>query len=114
MEISPSDLSDEEWTILEPLIPPEKPGGRPREVEMRAVLNGIFYVLRAGCAWRMIPRDYPPKSTVYSYFAHFLKYKHETKVSVRELILTHAAPCHKEHTRYHHSKARTCAPVAYY
>jgi putative transposase len=71
MEIYPSDLSDEEWAILEPLIPPEKPGGRPREVDMRAVLNGIFYVLRAGCAWRMIPREYPPKSTVYAYFARF-------------------------------------------
>ena len=71
MELYPSDLTDAEWAILEPLIPAEKPGGRPREVEMRAVLNGIFYVLRAGCAWRMIPRDYPPKSTVYSYFARF-------------------------------------------
>jgi putative transposase len=71
MELYPSDLTDAEWAILEPLIPPEKPGGRPREVDMRAVLNGIFYVLRAGCAWRMIPRDYPPKSTVYAYFARF-------------------------------------------
>jgi transposase len=71
MEIYPSDLSDAEWAILEPLIPPEKPGGRPREVDMRAVLNGIFYVLRAGCAWRMIPREYPPKSTVSAYFACF-------------------------------------------
>ena len=71
MERYPSDLTDAEWVILEPLIPPEKPGGRPHEVDMRAVLNGIFYVLRAGCAWRMIPRDYPPKSTVYEYFARF-------------------------------------------
>ncbi len=71
MEIYPSDLSDEEWAILEPLIPPGKPGGRPREVDMRAVLNGIFYVLRSGCAWRMIPREYPPRSTVYHYFARF-------------------------------------------
>ena len=71
MELYPSDLTDEEWALLEPLIPPEKPGGRPREVDMRAVLNGIFYVLRAGCAWRMIPREYPPKSTVYAYFARF-------------------------------------------
>src|SRR5215471_17958025 len=71
MELYPSDLTDEEWALLEPLIPPEKPGGRPRQVDMRAVLNGIFYVLRAGCAWRMIPREYPPKSTVYAYFARF-------------------------------------------
>lgn len=73
MEIYPSDLSDDEWAILEPLIPPEKPGGRPREVDMRQVLNGIFYLLRAGCAWRMLPRDYPPRSTVYHYFALFRK-----------------------------------------
>ena len=71
MEVYPSDLSDEEWTILKPLIPPEKPGGRPREVDMRAVLNGIFYILRSGCAWRMLPREYPPRSTVYGYFALF-------------------------------------------
>jgi hypothetical protein len=57
MEVYPSDLSDEEWAILQALIPPEKPDRRPREVEMRAVLNGIFYVLRSGCAWRMLPRD---------------------------------------------------------
>lgn len=65
MEVYPSDLSDDEWAILEPLIPAGKPGGRPRQVEMRDVLNGIFYVLRSGCAWRMIPREYPPRSTVY-------------------------------------------------
>jgi transposase len=71
MEVYPSDLSDDEWAILESLIPPGKAGGRPREVEMRAVLNGIFYVLRSGCAWRMLPREYPPRSTVYHYFALF-------------------------------------------
>ena len=71
MEVYPSDLSDDEWAILEPLIPPEKPGGRPREVDMHAVLDGIFYVLRSGCAWRMLPREYPPRSTVYGYFALF-------------------------------------------
>src|SRR5215471_13352517 len=71
MERYPSDLTGEEWAILEPLIPPEQPGGRAREVDMRAVLNGIFSVLRAGCAWRMIPREYPPQSTVYFSFARF-------------------------------------------
>jgi putative transposase len=71
MGIYTCDHSDEEWAVLEPLIQPEKPGGRPREVDMRAVLHGIFYVLRAGCAWRMIPREYPPNSTVYAYFARF-------------------------------------------
>jgi putative transposase len=71
MEIYPGDLSDQEWAILEPLIAPEKPGGRPREVDIREVLKGIFYILRACCAWRMLPRDYPPRSTVYHYFALF-------------------------------------------
>ena len=71
MEVYPSDLCDEEWTMLEPLLPPEKAGGRPREVDLRAILNGLFDVLRAGCAWRMLPREYPPRSTVYGYFALF-------------------------------------------
>ena len=71
MEGYPSDLSNEEWAILKPLIPPEKPGGRPREVDMREVLNGIFDLLRSGCAWRMLPREDPPRSTVYGYCAQF-------------------------------------------
>jgi putative transposase len=63
-----SDLSDAEWAILEPLIPPAKPGGRPRSVNMRQITSGIFYVLRSGCAWRLLPHDYPAWSTVYDYF----------------------------------------------
>ena len=64
----PSDVTEEEWRLLEPLIPPPKHGGRPRVVAMRAVINGIFYVLRSGCAWRMLPHDFPPWPTVYYYF----------------------------------------------
>ncbi len=64
----PSDLSDAEWQILKPLIPPAKPGGRPRNTDMREVLNGVFYELRGGCAWRMLPHDLPPWQTVYHYF----------------------------------------------
>jgi len=64
----PSDATEEEWRLLEPLIPPPKHGGRPRAVDMRAVINGIFYVLRSGCAWRMLPHDFPPWPTVYDYF----------------------------------------------
>jgi putative transposase len=63
-----SDLSDQEWAILEPLIPSPKPGGRPRSADMRQILNGIFYLLRSGCAWRLLPHDYPAWSTVYDYF----------------------------------------------
>ncbi len=64
----PSELSDREWVILAPLLPPAKPGGRPRTVDLRIILNGIFYVLRGGCQWRMLPRQYGPWSTVYAYF----------------------------------------------
>lgn len=64
----PSDVTDEEWAILEPLIPPEKPGGRPRTTEMREVLNAIFYLDRTGGQWRALPHDFPRWSTVWSYF----------------------------------------------
>ena len=64
----PSDLSDREWGILAPLLPLPKAGGRPRTVRLRRILDGIFYVLRSGCQWRMLPRTYGPWSTVYGYF----------------------------------------------
>jgi putative transposase len=54
-----SDLTDEEWQRLAPLLPPEKPGGRPRKYSMRDVIDGIQYVLRGGCAWRLMPHDLP-------------------------------------------------------
>jgi transposase len=64
----PSDLMDEEWQLVEPLIPPGKPGGGKRTVNMREVVNGLMYVLSTGCQWRAIPKDLPPRSTVYDYF----------------------------------------------
>ena len=64
----PSDLTDEEWALIEPLIPPGKPGGGKRPVNMREVVNGLMYVLSTGCQWRAIPKDLPPRSTVYDYF----------------------------------------------
>jgi putative transposase len=64
----PSDISDEEWDILEPLLPVEKPGGRPRKTSLREVVNAIWYVLRSGCQWRMLPHEFPPWSTVWYYF----------------------------------------------
>jgi transposase len=67
----PTDLSDEQWAILEPLIPAAKHGGRPREVNMRQVVNTILYLDRAGCQWDMLPHDLLPKSTVYDYFARW-------------------------------------------
>ena len=63
-----TDLSNEEWRILEPLLPPAKPGGRPRTHATRELLNAIFYVVRGGCAWRLLPHEFPPWKTVYHYF----------------------------------------------
>src|SRR5215217_9450257 len=63
----PSDLTDAQWAILAPLIPPARPGGRPREVDMREIINGILYILRTGAAWRHLPHDFPPHQTVYDY-----------------------------------------------
>ena len=64
----PSDLTDAEWVLVEPMIPPAKRGGRRREVNVREVLNAIFYVLSTGCQWQALPKDLPPKSTAHSYF----------------------------------------------
>ncbi len=70
----PSDLTDEQWAIVGPLIPPAKQsprGGRPRKVNMREVLNTLFYLNRSGCQWDMLPHDLLPKSTVYDYFVQW-------------------------------------------
>ena len=61
-------LTDEEWKLVEPLIPPGKSGGGKRTVVMREVVNGLMYILSTGCQWRAIPKDLPPKSTIYDYF----------------------------------------------
>ena len=63
----PSDLTDAEWSLVEPFIPPARRGGRRRTVDAREVLNGIFYVLATGCQWRALPKDLPPRSTVHGY-----------------------------------------------
>lgn len=63
-----SDLSDREWEILAPFIPPSKTGGRPRKWPMRKILNAAFYVSKTGCQRRMLPREFPPWSTVHHYF----------------------------------------------
>ena len=63
----PSDLTDQEWALIEPLIPPAKRGGRRRTVDVREVMNGVLYVLGTGCQWRALPKDLPPKSTVHEY-----------------------------------------------
>jgi transposase len=64
----PSDLTDEEWHLIEPLIPAAKRGGNKRSVNIREVVNGLLYVLSTGCQWRALPKDLPARSTVYGYF----------------------------------------------
>src|SRR5258708_237053 len=63
----PSDITDAQWALIEPHLP-VYPGGRPRKTDLRDVVNAIFYLLRTGCQWRYLPKDFPPKSTVSRYF----------------------------------------------
>jgi putative transposase len=67
----PSDLTDAQWEAIKDLIPPAKRGGRPRTTDLRRVFNAINYLLRTGCQWAFLPRDFPPKSTVYEYFSEW-------------------------------------------
>jgi putative transposase len=64
----PTDLTDAQWKRISRFIPQPKPGGRPRSTDIREVLNAIFYVTRTGCAWRMLPHDFPPWQTVYDFY----------------------------------------------
>jgi putative transposase len=66
-----TDLTDAQWAILGPLLPPPPGGGRPRTTDLREVLNAILYVLRTGCAWDLLPHDFPPPGTVYGYFSQW-------------------------------------------
>jgi transposase len=94
----PSDLTDAEWALVKPLIPPAKRGGRPRTIDVREVLNGVFYVLSTGCQWPALPKDLPPKSTVYDYFdlwewdGTLERIHHELYVAVREREGREASP----------------------
>jgi putative transposase len=64
----PTDLTDEQWKLVEPMLPEAKRGGRPRETDLREVLNALFYLVRSGCQWRMIPHEFPPWRTCYNYY----------------------------------------------
>jgi transposase len=94
----PSDLTDAEWTIIAPIIPPPRQGGRHRETDMRDVMNAVRYVLRTGCQWRQLPKDFPPRSTVYNYFWDWTRYgvldriHHMLLVKVREVEGREASP----------------------
>ena len=63
-----NDVTDREWALIAPAVPASRPGGRSRTTCLRRVVDAIFYLLQAGCQWRMLPRDFPPRSTVYGYF----------------------------------------------
>ena len=94
----PSDLTDEEWSHVEPLIPPAKRGGRNREVNVREVVNGMMYLLSTGCQWRYIPKDLPPRSTVHDYFVRWdddgtmERIHHALYVKCREKLGREASP----------------------
>jgi transposase len=94
----PSDLTDAEWALVAPLIPPAKRGGRRRTVDVREVLNGIFYVLSTGCQWRALPKDLPPRSTVHEYLqlwdwdGTLVRLHHALFVQTRELAGKEASP----------------------
>src|SRR6478672_3795209 len=94
----PSDLTDTEWAIVEPMIPPARHGGRKRSVNVREVLNGIFYILWTGCQWKALPKDLPPKSTVHDYLelwnwdGTLERVHHTLYVAVREQAGREASP----------------------
>ena len=93
-----SDLTDEEWAEIAPLIPPAKPGGNKRSVDLREVVNGLMYILSTGCQWRAIPKDLPPRSTVYDYFDRWSwdgtleRIHHALYVKCREQAAREASP----------------------
>ena len=69
----PSDLTDKKWKLVKPLLPAAKRGGRPRTTEEREVVNAVFYVIKSGCQWRMLPHDFPPHQTIYEFFTAWQK-----------------------------------------
>jgi transposase len=93
-----SDLTDEEWAAIEPEIPPARPGGNKRTVDIRDVVNGIMYILSTGCQWRAMPKDLPAKSTVHGYLERWrddrtLDHLHHTLyVKCREKMERQASP----------------------
>jgi transposase len=88
----PSDVSDAQWALLEPRLP-VYPGGRPRKTNLRDVVDAIFYILRTGCQWRYLPKDFPPKSTVWRYFN---QWRHNgTLDSIHDLLRTKVRTLHK-------------------
>ena len=92
-----TDLTDAQWERLAPLLPPAKPGGRPRGTDLREVLNTLFYLDRTGCQWALLPHDLRPKSTVYEYFARWRNDGTWAAINaaLRERVRTEQAPSGK-------------------
>ncbi len=94
----PSDLTDAEWSLINPLIPPAKKGGNKRTVDIREVVNGLMYILSTGCQWSALPKDLPPKSTVNDYFRRWQddrtldRVHHALYVACREKAGREASP----------------------
>src|SRR4051794_35712840 len=94
----PSDVSDEEWALVAPLIPAAKRGGNKRRVNLREVVNGLMYILSTGCQWATIPKDLPPRSTLHDYFDRWDydgtlgRIHHALYVACRELAGRDASP----------------------
>jgi len=94
----PTDLNDRKWRIIKPLLPDALSGGRPREVNLRTIINAIFYITRSGCAWRLLPHEFPPWQTVYGYYSRWTKNKtwqriHDTlRAKVRQKAGRHKHP----------------------
>lgn len=94
----PSDLTDAEWAVVSPLIPPARSGGNKRTVDMRPVVDGLMYILSTGCQWRAIPKDLAARSTIHDYFDRWdhdgtlMAMHHALYVECRELLDREASP----------------------
>lgn len=94
----PSDLTDDEWAIIGPLIPPAKRGGNKRTIDVREVVNGVMYILSTGCQWHALPKDLPPRSTVNDYFRRWDddrtldRIHHALYIQCREMLDRPASP----------------------
>ena len=99
----PSDITDAQWALIEPHMP-VYPGGRPRKTNLRDVVDAIFYILRTGCQWRYLPKDFPPKSTVWRYFD---EWRHNGTLDIIHDLLRTQGP----HARRSRTSPRTTASV---
>ena len=107
----PSDVTDAEWNVIYPLLPPAKPGGRPRTVVLREVVNALFYFNRSGCAWRMLPKDFPPFTTVQGYFYDWRDNSLFETINFTLLLQAREAAGHKD--LHQCACARTRATTSY-